>query len=287
MNSRPSTRTNEATQITKKSRSNLAFAFISLPKEKRKDITTFYAFCRQVDDAADDPGVPIEERRRWLTGWRRWLVEAEPGEPAFAADVRRIIEKYRIDRQLFEEILLGVETDLEPVRFKDFQALASYCYRVASAVGLVSIEIFGYRNEKCKEYARCLGMALQLTNIIRDVNKDLGNGGRVYLPLSEMGMFGYSEADLYKQVYDRRFVQLMQFQAERAHAFFRQARYVLPNEDRKAMVAAEGMRAIYLKLLQRMEKDGFKVFEKVYRVDRIQKGLIVLAHMAQSRLGRV
>jgi 15-cis-phytoene synthase len=265
----------------------LAFAFISLPKEKRKDITTFYAFCRQVDDAADDPGVPIEERRRWLTGWRRWLVEAEPGEPAFAADVRRIIEKYRIDRQLFEEILLGVETDLEPVRFKDFQALASYCYRVASAVGLVSIEIFGYRNEKCKEYARCLGMALQLTNIIRDVNKDLGNGGRVYLPLSEMGMFGYSEADLYKQVYDRRFVQLMQFQAERAHAFFRQARYVLPNEDRKAMVAAEGMRAIYLKLLQRMEKDGFKVFEKVYRVDRIQKGLIVLAHMAQSWLGRV
>jgi 15-cis-phytoene synthase len=287
MNSRPSTRTNEATQITKKSRSNLAFAFISLPKEKRKDITTFYAFCRQVDDAADDPGVPIEERRRWLTGWRRWLVEAEPGEPAFAADVRQIIEKYRIDRQLFEEILLGVETDLESVRFKDFQALASYCYRVASAVGLVSIEIFGYRNEKCKEYARCLGMALQLTNIIRDVNKDLGNGGRVYLPLSEMGMFGYSEADLYKQVYDRRFVQLMQFQAERAHAFFRQARYVLPNEDRKAMVAAEGMRAIYLKLLQRMEKDGFKVFEKVYRVDRIQKGLIVLAHMAQSWLGRV
>jgi 15-cis-phytoene synthase len=287
MNSRPSTRTNEATQITKKSRSNLAFAFISLPKEKRKDITTFYAFCRQVDDAADDPGVPIEERRRWLTGWRRWLVEAGPGEPAFAADVRQIIEKYRIDRQLFEEILLGVETDLESVRFKDFQALASYCYRVASAVGLVSIEIFGYRNEKCKEYARCLGMALQLTNIIRDVNKDLGNGGRVYLPLSEMGMFGYSEADLYKQVYDRRFVQLMQFQAERAHAFFRQARYVLPNEDRKAMVAAEGMRAIYLKLLQRMEKDGFKVFEKVYRVDRIQKGLIVLAHMAQSWLGRV
>jgi phytoene synthase len=265
----------------------LAFAFISLPKEKRKDITTFYAFCRQVDDAADDPGVPIEERRRWLTGWRRWLVEAEAGEPVFAADVRRIIEKYRIDPQLFEEILLGVETDLEPVRFKDFQALASYCYRVASAVGLVSIEIFGYRNEKCKEYARCLGMALQLTNIIRDVNKDLGNGGRVYLPQSEMGMFGYSEADLFKRVYGRRFVQLMQFQAERAHAFFRQARYVLPNEDRKAMVAAEGMRAIYLKLLQRMEKDGFKVFEKVYRVDRIQKGLIVLAHMAQSRFRRV
>ena len=286
MKNPPSARTNEAARITKKSRSNLAFAFISLPKEKRNDITAFYAFCRQIDDAADDPGVPIEERRTWLKGWRRWIIEAEPGEPAFAADIRRIIEKYRIDRQLFEEILLGVETDLEPVRFKDFQALASYCFRVASAVGLVSIEIFGYRNEKCKEYARSLGMALQLTNIIRDVNKDLGNGGRIYLPLSEMGMFGYSEADLFKHVYDRRFRQLMQFQAERAHAFFRQARYVLPDEDRKAMVAAEGMRAIYFKLLQRMEKDGFKVFQKFYRVDRFQKGLILLSQMTQARLGR-
>ena len=286
MTNQNSQRMNEAAQITKKSRSNLAFAFISLPKEKRKDITAFYAFCRQVDDAADDPGVPVEERRRWLQGWRRWLVEAEPGEPAFAAEVRRIIEKYRIDRQLFEEILMGVETDLEPVRFKDFQALASYCYRVASAVGLVSIEIFGYRNDNCKEYARCLGMALQITNIIRDVNKDLDDGGRVYLPLSEIGLFGYSEADLFKRVYNKRFLRLMQYQAERAHTFFRQARYVLPNEDRKSMVAAEGMRTIYLKLLQRMEKDGFKVFDKVYRVDRVQKGLIVLKHMLGAKVAR-
>src|SRR3977135_4042938 len=122
---------NEAEAITKKSKSNLAFAFISLPKQKRDDITTFYAFCRHVDDAADDPGIPIEERRLWLKGWRRWLVQCEEGEPAFAGQVRKIIEKYSIDRQLFEDILLGVEADLNPVRFKNFSELSEYCYRVA------------------------------------------------------------------------------------------------------------------------------------------------------------
>ena len=141
-----SARMSEAKEITKKSQSNLAFAFFSLPKETRQDITTFYAFCRHVDDAADDPDVPLAERRRWLQGWRRWLVQPEPDEPGFASELRTLIAKYKIDRRLFEEILLGVEMDLEPVRFENFEALHRYCYRVASAVGLVSIEIFGYRN---------------------------------------------------------------------------------------------------------------------------------------------
>ena len=110
-----SARMSEAKEITKKSQSNLAFAFISLPKEKRQDIVTFYAFCRQVDDAADDPDVPMADRKNWLQGWRRWLHQAEPGEPGFAGELRTLIEKYRIDHQLFEEILLGVEMDLEPV----------------------------------------------------------------------------------------------------------------------------------------------------------------------------
>ena len=114
----------EANEITRKSQSNLAFAFFSLPKATRQDITTFYAFCRHVDDAADDPEVPLSERRHWLQGWRRWLVQAEPDEPGFASELRTLIGKYRIDRQLFEEILLGVEMDLEPVRFQNFEAPA-------------------------------------------------------------------------------------------------------------------------------------------------------------------
>jgi 15-cis-phytoene synthase len=274
----------EAKEITKKSQSNLAFAFISLPKQKRQDITTFYAFCRQVDDAADDPGVPLAERRHWLQGWRRWLRQAEPGEPGFASELRHLIEKYRIDYQLFEEILLGVEMDLEPVKFQDFDALHRYCYRVASAVGLVSIEIFGYRNPQCKEYARRLGVALQLTNIIRDVNKDLQNGGRIYLPLNELAMFGYSEQALRNLTYNDSFVRLMQFQAERAHAFFREAKRLLPDEDRRSMVAAEGMGAIYFALLQRMENDRFRLFEKPYRLNRIEKTMTMLGSIVANSL---
>ena len=274
----------EANEITRKSRSNLAFAFFSLPKATRQDITTFYAFCRQVDDAADDPEVPLSQRRHWLQGWRRWLVQAEPDEPGFASELRTLIGKYRIDRQLFEEILLGVEMDLEPVRFQDFEALHRYCYRVASAVGLVSIEIFGYRNDQCKEYARKLGTALQLTNIIRDVDKDLRNGGRIYLPLGELRMFGYSEEELRDRKYNSAFVRLMQFQAERAHSFFREATRLLPAEDRRSMVAAEGMRAIYFALLRRMEKDQFRIFDKTYRLNPLEKATIMLGQIASKSL---
>jgi len=274
----------EANEITRKSRSNLAFAFFSLPKATRQDITTFYAFCRQVDDAADDPEVPLSQRRHWLQGWRRWLVQAEPDEPGFASELRTLISKYRIDRQLFEEILLGVEMDLEPVRFQDFEALHRYCYRVAGAVGLVSIEIFGYRNDQCKEYARKLGTALQLTNIIRDVDKDLRNGGRIYLPSGELRMFGYSEEELRDRKYNSAFVRLMQFQAERAHSFFREATRLLPAEDRRSMVAAEGMRAIYFALLRRMEKDQFRLFDKTYRLNHLEKATIMLGQIASKSL---
>jgi phytoene synthase len=274
----------EANEITRKSRSNLAFAFFSLPKATRQDITTFYAFCRHVDDAADDPEVPLSQRRHWLQGWRRWLVQAEPDEPGFAAELRTLISKYRIDRQLFEEILLGVEMDLEPVRFQDFEALHRYCYRVAGAVGLVSIEIFGYRNAQCKEYARKLGTALQLTNIIRDVDKDLRNGGRIYLPSGELRMFGYSEEELRNRKYNSAFVRLMQFQAERAHSFFREATRLLPAEDRRSMVAAEGMRAIYFALLRRMEKDQFRLFDKTYRLNHLEKATIMLGQIASKSL---
>jgi phytoene synthase len=275
---------NEAKEITKKSQSNLAFAFFSLPKVTRRDITTFYAFCRHVDDAADDPDVPLTERRRWLQGWRRWLVEPEPNEPGFASELRALIGKYRIDRRLFEEILMGVEMDLEPVRFEDFAALHRYCYRVAGAVGLVSIEIFGYRNPQSKEYAHKLGVALQLTNIIRDVDKDLQNGGRIYLPLSELRMFGYPEEALRQRTYNSAFVRLMQFQAERAHSFFREARRLLPSEDQRSMVAAEGMRAIYYKLLRRIEKDRFQLFAKTYRLNHLEKAIILSGQIAAKSI---
>jgi phytoene synthase len=273
----------EAEQITKKSRSNLAFAFFSLPPERRRDISIFYAFCRRVDDAADNPGVPMQQRRSWLRRWRSWLREPEGGEPALAAEVRTVIRKYQIDLHHLDDILDGVEMDLDPVRFSTFKELEAYCYRVASAVGLVSIEIFGYRNPLCRQYAYSLGQALQLTNIIRDVNTDYQHGQRIYLPLDELNRFGYFELQLRARIYNDQFVELMQCQAERAHAYFRQARSLLPSEDRRSMIAAEGMKGIYYALLRRMERDRFRVFQKKYGLGKARKLMIILREFASNR----
>lgn len=260
-----------ADQITKKSRSNLAFAFVTLPAEKRRDISAFYAFCRQVDDLADDPGIELVKRRQWLQNWRRWLREKAANEPGFAGEVRALIAKYQISLGLFEDILTGVESDLEPVRYPSFNELSQYCYRVASAVGLVSIEIFGYRNPCCRDYAYQLGIALQLTNIIRDVATDVRNGGRIYLPLDELAQFGYSPDALERREYDKRFINLMEFQATRAKEFFAKAKTALPAEDRASMVAAEAMRGIYFTLLRKIERDRFRMFWHKYRLNRAEK----------------
>ena len=171
---------------------------------------------------------------------------------------------------MLEEIIAGVEMDLGQSRYATFAELRVYCYRVASAVGLVSIEIFGYGNPACKQYAIDLGLALQTTNIIRDVKKDL-ESGRIYLPREELARFGYAEADLAARIYNEQFVRLMQFQADRSHDFFRKAAEALPREDRRSMVAAEIMASVYRALLRRMEADRFRVFEKEYRLTKFEK----------------
>ncbi len=273
-----------AEQITKRSGSNLALAFFALPPPRRRDITTFYAFCRLVDDLADDDTRPLPEREQALRQWRAALRTAEPGEPAFAAEVRALIAQYRLSIALFDDILDGVESDLRPARFENFAELSLYCYRVASAVGLVSIEIFGYHHPQTRRYAHTLGQALQLTNIIRDVEVDLRNGGRIYLPRSELASYGYSEEALQRRVYNAAFLRMMRAQAERAHGMFREARRLLPLEDVRSMVAAELMRAIYFRLLRKIEGDGFRVFYRRYRLGRAEKIWIVGRALASNRL---
>ncbi|MBA3544294.1 MAG: squalene/phytoene synthase family protein [Chthoniobacterales bacterium] len=259
-----------AEEITRASQSNLAFAFISLGKERRRDITIFYAFCRLVDDIADSTDLAPEEKARQLSGWRAVLHAPAEDEPPLAPAVRGLIAKYAITPAMLEEIIDGVEMDLTIARYETFAELRQYCYRVASAVGLVSIEIFGYRNPACREYAIELGLALQVTNILRDVATDLGND-RIYLPREDMARFEYSEADLAQRVYDDRFVRLMQFEAERAHAYFAKAAALLPREDRRRMVSAEIMASIYHTLLRRMEADRFRVFEREYNLSKLAK----------------
>jgi phytoene synthase len=267
-----------AAKITQASKSNLALAFVSLGRERRRDITTFYAFCRVIDDIADDVDLSVEEKSRRLNEWREWLRATGPNESTFAADVRGLMKKYAITPEMLEEIIAGVEMDLKIQRYQTFDELRVYCYRVASAVGLVSIEIFSYRNPACKEYAIQLGLALQTTNIIRDVGKDLA-AGRIYLPLEDLARFNYSEKELQDRQYNERFVGLMQFEADRAHQFFSRAAEVLPREDRKSMVAAEIMASIYRGLLRRMELDKFRIFEKEYRLNKLEKAGRIAAHL--------
>jgi phytoene synthase len=168
--------------------------------------------------------------------------------------------------------------DLHKSRYATFEELRVYCYRVASAVGLVSIEIFGYRNSSCKDYAIELGLALQMTNIIRDVGKDLQNG-RIYLPQEDLARFGYSEAELQDRQYNERFIRLMEFEAARARKFFARAAALLPPEDRRSMIAAEIMASVYGALLRRIAIDKFRVFEKEYRLSKLEKAGRIMAQL--------
>ena len=261
--------------ITKASKSNLALAFVSLPPERRADITTFYAFCRLADDIADDPALPVDEKRRRLELWRESLVHEFAGEPALASEVRELIRKYMIQPSLFGEILDGVAMDIEPRRYATFDELRTYCYRVASAVGLVSIEIFGYRNEATKQYAINLGLALQLTNILRDVREDWDNGGRIYLPMEDLARFQYTPDDIARSINDDRFLRLMSFEADRALGFYNKAATGLPPEDRRAMTPARIMAEVYGRILRKMRSEGFRVYEKRYRLGKLSKAAIV------------
>ena len=270
-------------RITRQSKSNLALAFVSLGPERKRDITVFYAFCRVIDDIADSAELSVAEKRERLGTWRQTLGTAATNEPLFACDVRHLIQKYSLPVSMFEEIIAGVEMDLRIVRYATFEELRMYCYRVASAVGLVSIEIFGYSNPRCKEYAIELGLALQVTNIIRDVGKDLQTG-RIYVPQEDLARFDYSETELHDRLYDERFLRLMEFQAARAREFFFRAAAALPIEDRRSMAAAEIMASIYRGLLDQMELDKFRVFEKEYRLSKLEKACRVAAEVFKSFL---
>ena len=270
-----------AAKITRQSKSNLALAFISLGRERRGDITTFYAFCRVIDDIADSKTLPVEEKQRRLNKWRGWLHATSTAEPSLAREIHALIGKYSLSPEMIEEIIDGVEMDLSIGRYATFEELSLYCYRVASAVGLVSIEIFGYRNPACKEYAIQLGLALQMTNIIRDVGKDLKDG-RIYLPQEDLAQFNYSEAELQDRQYNECFVQLMAFEARRAKEFFAAAAALLPREDRQSMVAAEIMASVYRALLGQIERDRFRVFEKDYRLSKVEKAARVVTQLLKN-----
>jgi len=251
--------------------SNLAFALGSLPPDRRRDAMVFYAFCRKVDDIGDDPGVELSERAALLERWENAL-ETGAGLPA---ELAALIAKYRLDRSLLIELVCGVQMDLSPRAYETYQDLRLYCWRVASAVGLVSIEIFGCRDEGSKAYAEHLGQALQLTNILRDVSED-ARAGRIYLPREDLKAHGVTAEELLSGQPSRGFESLMCHEAERNEKLYREARQALPERDAHALIPAEVMRTFYQKILARMSEDGFRVFEKRYRLTAWEKAAILL-----------
>lgn len=248
--------------LTQKSASNLALAFILLPREKRDAMSALYAFCRAVDDVADEDAVPTEKRRADLAAWREDIRRACEGkEPQFVLnqEFAPVIQKFKLPFALFDELLKGCETDLEKLRYENYDELELYCYRVASVVGLLSIEIFGYKNQACHEYALHLGKALQFTNILRDVKNDAARG-RIYLPLNELKKFGVTETEILDGKYSERYFALANSVAARAKHFYSLASQTLPVEDRRSMVAAELMGSVYWRLLKKLEQGRFNVF---------------------------
>ena len=274
--SHPAATVPDSVAITRSSKSNLALAFVALKPERRKAATTFYAFCRVFDDIADEAVLPRVEKERQLGLWKNALSGVIENEPPMAAEVRAMMARYGINPDLMVEIIRGCEMDLDPVRYATFEDLRLYCYRVASVVGLVSIEIFGYRNPDTRKYAVELGYALQMTNIIRDVAKDIANDGRIYFPLEDLNRFGVTPEDLAERKGGARFRELMAFEADRAEGFFIRAVGELQREDRRSMAAAEIMRRVYHRLLRRIRLDGFRVFDRDYRLRRAEKLGIVL-----------
>ena len=264
--------------ITRKSASNLALAFVLLPREKRDGMSALYAFCREVDDVADDESLPVEQRRERLAGWRADVRRACGSEtPQFPVnrELQPFIQRHRLPFELFDELLKGVEMDLDIKRYDDYPTLEQYCYRVASVVGLLSIEIFGYQDPACRDYAIYLGKALQLTNILRDVRSD-AERGRIYLPLSELAHFRVAPEEILRLEYSERFRDLAVSVGERARHFYQQARVTLPAVDRRSMVAAELMGSVYWRLLCKLERQQYDVFgPKPTRLNKGQKMLLI------------
>ncbi|MDP3848930.1 MAG: squalene/phytoene synthase family protein [Luteolibacter sp.] len=269
----------DASQITRRAKSNLAFALRILPPGHRADAVVFYAFCRTLDDLADAPGIPAAQRADTLRAWKLGLTNGFASPTELQREVIDLRERRAIPNELLDAIIDGCRMDLEPRRFQSWQDLSAYIWKVACAVGLVSIRIFGCTDPASERYAVALGHALQLTNILRDIREDSENGGRIYLPLDDLARFDYAETDLAAGLYDDRFRALMDFEAGRAVAYFREAEALLPAADRRALAPARVMAEIYQHLLALMRDDGFRVYEKRYRVSQPRKLAILAKHL--------
>jgi phytoene synthase len=279
-------------RITRRSRSNFFYGFLALPRPRREALYAVYAFCRTVDDIADlgqergeDPVLLRAALARWRHEVARCFTAREELEEPIARRLQAAVRAYPIPQAALEAIIDGVESDLERRTYETAEDLYPYCYRVASAVGLCAIEIFGYTDPRARQYAVDLGMALQLTNIMRDVGTD-ARVGRIYLPLADLRSFGVSVEDLQQARYGDQFVRLMQHQAQRARGFYRAAWRSYPLTDARSLVPAEIMGRIYFALLEEIEGRRFRVFDGRITLPTSRKLTVALGCWLRARLPR-
>jgi phytoene synthase len=253
------------------------YSFLVLPADQRRAIEAVWDFCRAVDDAVDEPAAALPSRDA-VTFWRAELARCYDGrvpETPQGRGLQPCIGRFDLPRQAFEDVIDGVAMDLDTSRYQTFDDLFEYCRRVASAVGLICIRVFGCRNPRAADYALNLGVALQLTNILRDIPDDLSRG-RVYLPLDDLAAHGCTVDDLAAGVVNERVRNLLAFECERARAFYQRAVDARPPEDRRRLVAAEIMRAVYFATLRRIERRGYDVFHGRIRLRRPAQLLIAV-----------
>jgi len=239
--------------------SSFYYSFLFLPPERRRAITALYAFCREVDDAVDEASEPQRAAVK-LAWWRAELANLFAGSPQHPVSKALLpfIDKYRISRENLSEIIDGMEMDLTQTRYLDWPGLERYCYRVAGVVGILAAGIFGYSDARTLEYARALGIAFQLTNIIRDVGED-ARKNRIYLPMEDLKAHDVPAADILQSRQTEAFRNLMRFEAGRAKQHYALAMQALPAADRRAQRPGLIMAAIYRALLDEIERDGFRV----------------------------
>lgn len=268
------------------------YSFLILPPAKRRAIIAVWDFCRAVDDAVDEAGgtgpAALDAAGRNTAAWREELGRCfDGGDPRTwqGRNLQPFVGRFHLPRRAFEDVIDGVEMDLRQPRYDTFDELHQYCLRVASAVGLICVEIFGYRDDLTRDYAVQLGVALQLTNIIRDVAVDLAQG-RVYLPQEDLRRFGCTEADLADGRLTPPVRELLAFQCARARAYYEAARHALPAVDARALVPARIMSAIYYQILRTIERDGYDVFSRVIRVPRPRRAVIAAATLGKALIGR-
>ena len=275
----------EHIEITQNSKTNFLYSFSLLPKEKYEAINTVYAFCRHTDDIVDNETESTELRYQKIREWRDEFERSLTGKSKYSLlnQVNRIIKNFNIPVEPFFELIKGMEADLQVSRYKDFETLYQYCFRAAATVGLMCIEIFGYKTENAKQYAVNLGIALQLTNILRDIKFDAMNG-RIYLPAEDLKRFGYSEDDLLNYRYNESFIELMKFECKRAREYFEKANDCFVKEDRKLLFPARIMQKIYFNILEKIEKMNYNVFKKKAKVSKLKKIYYTLGVFVKYKL---